>query len=85
MAKKKSRNLDIKIYKNPKKELPEKGSKEFFMRGIRKLGEDVKETANILETFTPIGPAKKAIKKSIPLIKQKLALRGGGRAYNKNS
>jgi len=68
-----------------REELPEKGSKEFFMRGIRKLGKDVKETANVLETFTPIGPAKKAIKKAIPLIKQKLELRGGGRAYGKNS
>ena len=71
--------------KRSKKELPEKGSKEFFMRGIRKLGKDVKETANVLETFTPIGPAKKAIQKATPLIKQKLALKGGGRAYGKNS
>jgi len=81
----KPKNVNIKVYKNPKKELPEKGSKEFFMRGIRKLGKDVKETANVLEMFTPIGPANKAIKKAIPLIKQKLALRGGGRAYGKNS
>ena len=72
---------------NPRtrEELPEKGSKEFFMRGIRKLGKDVKETANVLETFTPIGPAKKAIQKAMPLIKPKLALKGGGRAYGKNS
>ena len=60
-----------------KKELPEKGSKEFFMRGIRKLGKDIDQTRNVLEMFTPIGPAKKVIKK--------LALRGGGRAYGKNS
>ena len=77
MDKKKSRNVNRKIYKNPKKELPEKGSKEFFMRGIRKLGKDIDQTRNVLEMFTPIGPAKKAIKK--------LALRGGGRAYGKNS
>ena len=85
MAKKKSRNVNIKVYKNPKKELPEKGSKEFYMRGVRKLGKDIDQTRNVLEMFTPIGPAKKAIKKAIPLIKQKLALRGGGRAYGKNS
>ena len=60
-----------------KKKLPEKGSKEFFMRGIRKLGKDIDQTRNVLEMFTPIGPAKKVIKK--------LALRGGGRAYGKNS
>ena len=77
MAKKKSRNVNIKVYKNPKKELPEKGSKEFYMRGVRKLGKDIDQTRNVLEMFTPIGPAKKAIKK--------LALRGGGRAYGKNS
>ena len=85
MDKKKSRNVNIKVYKNPKKELPEKGSKEFYMRGVRKLGKDIEQTANVLETFTPIGPAKKAIKKAIPLIKQKLELKGGGRAYGKNS
>ena len=55
------------------------------MRGFKKLGKDIKQTANVLETFTPIGPAKKAIKKAIPLIKQKLELKGGGRAYGKNS
>ena len=77
MAKKKSRNVNIKVYKNPKKELPEKGSKEFYMRGVRKLGKDIDQTRNVLEMFTPIGPAKKVIKK--------LALRGGGRAYGKNS
>ena len=78
-------NSDVTIYKNPKKKLPEKSSKEFFMRGFKKLGKDIKQTANVLETFTPIGPAKKAIKKAIPLIKQKLELKGGGRAYGKNS
>jgi hypothetical protein len=85
MVKKKSKNVNTKIYKNPKKELPKRGSKEFFTRGIKKLGKDVKQTANVLEMFTPIGPAKKAIKKAIPLIKNKLALRGGGKAYGKKS
>jgi len=68
------------------KKLPKKGSKEFWQRGFRKLGKDVKQTANVLEMFTPVGSAKKAIKKVIPLIKKKfkLALKGGGRAYGKN-
>ena len=71
MAKKKSRNVNIKVYKNPKKELPEKGSKEFYMRGVRKLGKDIDQTKNVLETFTPTGPAKKAIKNIIKIKKEK--------------
>ena len=69
------------------KELPKKGSKEFWKRGFIKLGKDVKQTSDVLEMLTPVGPAKKAIKKVIPLIKKKfkLALKGGGRAFGKNS
>ena len=64
--------LKRKIYLE---DLPKRGSKEFWKRGIKKLGKDVKQTASVLEHFTPStslgGLTIKILKKGLPKLAKK--------------
>jgi len=57
-----------KIYKE---DLPKKGSKEFWTRGLKNLGKDVKQTVSVLEHFTPGGLTRKILKKGLPKLAKK--------------
>ena len=76
--------------------LPERGSKKFWKRGLKKLGKDVKQTASVLEHLTPGGLTKKILNKAIPKFRgidkamslssylgKGKELKGGGRAVLK--